>query len=107
MRPRPFASDIGISRGILKIIRGEFAPCCKLSAMSTPTDHPNPGLQRVLGPWMTTAIIIGTVIGSGVFKKPAAVAGKIPEFLPPMGVWVVWGLLVRLGALDLPVVAWL
>ena len=31
-------------------------------------------LDRVLGPWTATAIVIGTVIGSGVFKKPAVVA---------------------------------
>jgi amino acid transporter len=62
-------------------------------------------LPRVLGRWMTTAIVIGTLIGSGVFKKPAAVAKDVPEFLPAMLVWVLGGVLLILGALALAEVA--
>ena len=43
-------------------------------------DAPPPAatkLPRVLGPWMATAIVIGTVIGSGVFKKPQTVAVRL------------------------------
>jgi len=29
-----------------------------------------PGLLRALGPMMATAVVVGTVIGSGIFKKP-------------------------------------
>ena len=39
-----------------------------------------PGLLRVLGPWMGTALVVGTVIGSGVFKKPYAVTTDVREF---------------------------
>ena len=35
-------------------------------------------LERVLGPWLATALLIGNIIGSGVFKKPAAVAQSVP-----------------------------
>ena len=62
---------------------------------------PSPQLSRVLGPWIATAIVIGTVIGSGVFKKPQAVADAIP-FSGLVGlVWVLGGLLALLGALSL------
>jgi basic amino acid/polyamine antiporter, APA family len=62
-------------------------------------------LVRVLGPWMATAIVIGTVIGSGVFKKARNVAENVPEFGLAMGVWVLVGLLALLGALAIAEVA--
>ena len=73
--------------------------------MATTTPPGDSALPRVLGPWMTTAVVIGTVIGSGVFKKPAAVARDVPEFIPAMGVWVLGGLLALMGALVLAEVA--
>src|SRR3954453_9830856 len=58
-------------------------------------------LPRVLGPWMATAIVVGTVIGSGVFKKPQAVANAVPTFALAMTAWVVVGLLALMGGLAL------
>ncbi len=62
-------------------------------------------MPRVLGPWMATAIVIGTVIGSGVFKKPYEVASKVPEFGLAMIAWVLVGLLAMMGALAIAEVA--
>ena len=62
-------------------------------------------LPRTLGPWMAGAIVVGTVIGSGVFKKPQYVAERVPEFAPAMAVWVLGGVLALLGALALAEVA--
>ncbi|MFO0845906.1 MAG: hypothetical protein U0797_26575 [Gemmataceae bacterium] len=45
--------------------------------MSHPNQPESAGLARVLGPVMTTAIVIGTIIGSGVFKKPAVIADRL------------------------------
>ena len=68
--------------------------------------QPNPpGLIRVLGPWMATAMVVGTVIGSGVFKKARNVADLVPEFGLAMGVWVLVGLLALFGALAIAEVA--
>jgi amino acid transporter len=64
-----------------------------------------PGLVRVLGPWMATALVVGTVIGTGVFKKARNVTAEVPEFGPAISVWVVVGLLTLLGALALAEVA--
>src|SRR5213082_2764037 len=58
-----------------------------------------PGLVRALGPLMATAVVVGTVIGSGVFKKPASVAEHLPYFGLVALVWVLGGVLVLLGAL--------
>ncbi len=68
------------------------------------TDTPTT-LPRTLGPWMAGAIVVGTVIGSGVFKKPQYVAERVPEFGPALAVWVLGGLLALLGALALAEVA--
>ena len=72
------------------------------------TDTPVPPattLPRTLGPWIAAAIVVGTVIGSGVFKKPQVVAERVPEFGPALAVWVLGGLLALLGALALAEVA--
>jgi amino acid transporter len=54
---------------------------------------------------MTTAVVVGTVIGSGVFKKPQAVAEHVPHFGLAALVWVLGGVLVLLGALAYAEVA--
>jgi len=59
----------------------------------------------LLGPWIATAIVVGTVIGSGVFRKARNVAEDVPEFGLAMGAWVLVGLLALLGALAIAEVA--
>src|SRR5688572_24001945 len=77
-----------------------------IDGMSQPAALPQPLLlRRVLGPWMATALVIGTVIGSGVFKKPSAVARDVPEFGLAMLAWVLVGVLSLMGALVLAEVA--
>jgi amino acid transporter len=77
----------------------------KLTAMNDPTKSNAPGLVRALGPMMAIAIVVGTVIGSGIFKKPQVVAQEVPEFGLAAMVWVLGGLLAFLGALALAEVA--
>jgi amino acid transporter len=48
---------------------------------------------------MATAVVVGTVIGSGVFKKPHAVAKEVDHFALILLVWILVGLLAMLGAL--------
>ena len=67
----------------------------------TPTGQ----LPRVLGLVAATAIVVGTVIGSGVFKKAAAVSAGVPEVGLALLAWVLVGLLTLLGALTLAEVA--
>src|SRR5450755_2632232 len=73
--------------------------------MQTPPPADSGKLPRVLGPWMATAIVIGTVIGSGVFKKPHAVARDLTDFGLIMIAWVLVGLLAFIGSLILAEVA--
>jgi amino acid transporter len=62
-------------------------------------------LPRVLGYVTATAIVVGCVIGSGVFKKASAVARDVPESGVALLAWVVVGVLALLGALALAEVA--
>lgn len=62
-------------------------------------------LPRVLGPWTAVAIVVGTIIGSGVFKKPQTIAAALPYSGLVAVVWILGGLLVLLGALAYAEVA--
>src|SRR5262249_27885428 len=73
--------------------------------LAEPAARSKPGLVRALGPLMATAIVVGTVIGSGVFKKPQSVAENVPHFGWVAVVWVLGGVLAFLGALALTEVA--
>ena len=76
-------------------------------ALETPVedDQPIERLPRVLGPWMATAIIVGVVIGSGIFRKPHDVATKIPETGLAISAWILCGILTLMGALVLAEIA--
>lgn len=63
------------------------------------------GLVRGLGGMMATAVVVGTVIGSGVFVKPRSIAGNVPDFSYVATLWVTGGVLTLLGALALAEVA--
>ena len=67
--------------------------------MNQPTPSPQPGLARSLGPVVAMALVVGTVIGSGVFKKPSLIAEKVPYSGIVALMWIVGGILVVLGAL--------
>src|SRR6185312_7756634 len=59
-----------------------------------------PGLQRVLGFWSAVSIVIGTVIGSGIFLVPARMITEVGSTPMLFVVWVVGGLLSLFGALT-------
>src|SRR5262245_14611337 len=73
--------------------------------MKTDSSSPQPSLLRALGPIMATAVVVGTVIGSGVFKKPQVVAANVPYFGLAALVWVLGGLIVLFGSLAYAEVA--
>ena len=59
-----------------------------------------PSLQRVLGLWSAIAIVIGTVIGSGIFLVPTSMIKNLGSVQMLFVVWVVAGLLSLFGALT-------
>jgi len=58
-------------------------------------------LRRQLGLLDATAINLGTMIGSGIFIVPAAIALALPATGPILAVWIVGGVVSLLGALCL------
>lgn len=74
------------------------------SASPTPSSEPTE-LPRRLGLWSAIAVVIGTTIGSGIFRSPAGIADKLPGPFPLLTVWVVGGIFALCGALTLAEVA--
>ena len=58
------------------------------------------GLVRGLGGWAATAIVVGTMIGTGIFIVPADIARDTRAAALVALVWVVGGFLTLLGALS-------
>ncbi|HET9430827.1 MAG TPA: amino acid permease, partial [Chitinophagaceae bacterium] len=57
------------------------------------------GLQKKLGFWAATAIVTGSVIGAGVFMKPASMAAQLGSPVWLTLVWVIAGIFSLFGAL--------
>lgn len=63
-----------------------------------PTSGPH--LERVLGVWAAGSIVVGTVIGSGVFLVPATMIHDVGSVEKLFVVWIVAGVLSLFGALS-------
>jgi amino acid transporter len=57
-------------------------------------------LPRRLGLWSAVAVLVGSTIGSGIFRTPALIAQRVPAPVPMLGVWVLGGVLALCGALT-------
>src|SRR5512140_926083 len=64
-----------------------------------------PALERRIGFWSAVAVVIGSTIGSGIFRSPAGIADKLPGPLPMLAVWAAGGVFALCGALTLAEVA--
>ena len=58
-------------------------------------------LPRTLSFFDGAALLVGSVIGSGIFVVPSLIAHRVPEPGLVIGIWVFSGLLVLCGALTL------
>jgi len=66
----------------------------------SPTDRWGDRLPRRLGLWSAVAVLVGSTIGGGIFRTPAVIAGRVPEPVLMLVVWVLGGLLALCGALT-------
>jgi len=64
------------------------------------TAYAGPSLRRALGVWSAVSIVIGTVIGSGVFLVPTRMIQYVGSVRNLFIVWIVAGLLSLFGALT-------
>jgi basic amino acid/polyamine antiporter, APA family len=58
-------------------------------------------LPRHLGVWSAVAVLIGSTIGSGIFRVPAIVAERLQSPGPVLLAWVIGGVIALFGALTL------
>ena len=58
-------------------------------------------LTRRLGLWSAVAVLVGTTIGSGIFRTPARIAGQLPDPAIMLGAWMLGGVIVLCGALTI------
>jgi basic amino acid/polyamine antiporter, APA family len=73
------------------------------AADSAPMSSPEAksGLPRRIGLWSAMAVVVGSTIGSGIFRSPAGIADRIPGPLPLLAIWILGGLFALCGALSL------
>jgi APA family basic amino acid/polyamine antiporter len=65
-----------------------------------PTHNPEEETQnRSIGFWPATAIIVGSIIGSGIFMKPAVMAAQVASPVWLSLTWIIAGLFSLFGAL--------
>jgi APA family basic amino acid/polyamine antiporter len=57
-------------------------------------------LRRDLGFWGAVAVVVGTVIGSGIFAVPRAMVSHVGDPASVFGVWIFGGILSLFGALT-------
>src|SRR5687768_7716668 len=68
-------------------------------ALATPLTTSNHTLRRELGLASCTLMVVGGIIGSGIFFTPAEVARALPTGTWILGVWVIGGVVALAGAL--------
>lgn len=66
--------------------------------MSAPKEKEQ--LARTLGLWSTIALVVGGVIGSGIFLKPSLMASQLGSPLLLLFVWILAGVITLFGALS-------
>ena len=73
--------------------------------MSPPVRTPDSStvevLPRVLGPFDAVTIVVGSIIGSGIFLKVSNIDAKVPSFGAIMAVWLLGGVATLCGSLSL------
>jgi len=62
-------------------------------------DANQPELRRTLGTFDGVALLVGIVIGSGIYTTPSLVAGYFGSFSSLITVWIVVGVFVMIGGL--------
>ena len=69
------------------------------TASPVPTNDESPGLSRTLGPGIAISMVVGAVIGSGIFLKPGQIATDGGSFPLIISAWVIGGIVCLLGGL--------
>src|SRR5260370_5641349 len=71
-----------------------------MSVPLMPADRWGERLIRRLGLWSAVAVLVGSTIGSGIFRTPASVAQRIDDVSLFLFAWVLGAIVVLCGALT-------
>jgi APA family basic amino acid/polyamine antiporter len=71
-----------------------LTPASEIPAPERPEE-----LRRVIGLWDAAALVVGLIIGSGIFRAPASVAAELPSAGLMLAAWVIGGVLSLAGGL--------
>jgi APA family basic amino acid/polyamine antiporter len=72
-----------------------------MAATAAIPSHPDIELKRQIGLYAATAITVGNIIGSGIFRSPHSVAQEIHTVALVLLVWVIGGVMSLCGSLVL------
>jgi len=61
----------------------------------------HPQLKRQIGLYAATAVTVGSIIGSGIFRSPSSVARELPSQPLMLAAWILGGILSMAGSLAL------
>ncbi|HTK70671.1 MAG TPA: amino acid permease [Candidatus Eisenbacteria bacterium] len=64
-------------------------------------DSEHPHLKRQIGLYAATAVTVGSIIGSGIFRSPSSVARELSSQPLMLAAWIVGGILSMAGSLAL------
>lgn len=57
-------------------------------------------LLRALGPFYMMMVVVGSIVGAGIFMTPSSIAQAIPSPLLIISVWILGGIMAMCGALT-------
>jgi basic amino acid/polyamine antiporter, APA family len=69
----------------------------RLRGLSSSNDH-QPSLARRLGAFDITMIVMGGIIGAGIFVNPSVVARQVHTPMLILGAWLIGGVIALIGA---------
>src|SRR5262245_38048384 len=69
--------------------------------LAQPPTHQEGELPRVLGPFDAVMLVVGSIIGSGIFLKVSNIDNAVPSFGAIMSVWIVGGIATLCASLSL------
>src|SRR2546422_434092 len=71
-----------------------------LPTSAAPLDRWGDRLPRRLGLWSAVAVVVGSTIGSGIFRTPASIAQRVDDVPLFLLSWVLGGVVTLCGALT-------
>src|SRR3989442_6205425 len=71
-----------------------------LPTSAAPADRWGERLPRRLGLWSAVAVVVGSTIGSGIFRTPASIAQRVDDVPLFLLSWVLGGAVTLCGALT-------